>query len=59
MGFENKIAARHLRSVRGRRQAVLTTAIAVVGVALGVAVLVIVLSVMNGGPKEEIRLLPE
>ncbi|MCZ6635685.1 MAG: ABC transporter permease [bacterium] len=48
MGFENKIAARHLRSVRGRRQAVLTTAIAVVGVALGVAVLVIVLSVMNG-----------
>jgi len=48
MGFENKIAVRHLRSVRGRRQAVLTTAIAVVGVALGVAALVIVLSVMNG-----------
>ena len=48
MGFENKIVVRHLRSVRGRRQAVLTTAIAVVGVALGVAALVIVLSVMNG-----------
>jgi len=48
MKFEYLVAARHLRSMRGRARISFTMAIAAAGVALGVASLVIVLSVMNG-----------
>ena len=48
MTYESLIARRYLRSIRGRGRISATAGIAVVGVALGVAALVIVLSVMNG-----------
>ena len=48
MTYESLIARRYLRSVRRRDRISLTAWIAVGGVALGVAALVIVLSVMNG-----------
>lgn len=48
MGFELQIARRHLRAIRRRRRARFTALIAVLGVGIGVAALVIVLSVMNG-----------
>ncbi len=48
MSYEFLIARRHLRSMRGRKRVSFTATIAVVGVAIGVAALVIVLSVMNG-----------
>ena len=48
MSYEFLIARRHLRSMRGRKRVSFTAIIAVVGVAIGVAALVIVLSVMNG-----------
>ncbi len=48
MSYETLIASRYLRSVRRRGRISVTAGIAVVGVALGVAALVIVLSVMNG-----------
>lgn len=51
MRFECSIAGRHLRSMRGRARISFTMTIAGVGVALGVAALVIVLSVMNGYSK--------
>ena len=46
MGYESLIIRRHLRSMR--RRVVVTAAIGIVGVGLGVAALVITLSVMNG-----------
>ena len=46
--FELLVAGRHLRAMRGRRQISVTALIAVSGVAIGVAALVIVLSVFNG-----------
>jgi lipoprotein-releasing system permease protein len=48
MGFEMFVALRHLKSIRSRRRVVITTLIGIVGVGLGVAALVITLSVMNG-----------
>ena len=48
MSYEFMIARRHLRSMRGRKRVSFTALIAVVGVGIGVAALVIVLSVMNG-----------
>ncbi len=48
MSYELLIARRHLRSMRGRKRVSFTAVIAVAGVAIGVAALVIVLSVMNG-----------
>jgi lipoprotein-releasing system permease protein len=48
MGFESFVAWRHLKSIRSRRRVVITTLIGIVGVGLGVAALVITLSVMNG-----------
>lgn len=48
MTYEILIARRYLRSIRGRGRISVTAGIAVFGVALGVAALVIVLSVMNG-----------
>ena len=48
MGYEWIIAKRHLGAIGRRRRVVLTTAIAIVGVGLGVGALVITLSVMNG-----------
>ena len=48
MGFENFVALRHLKSIRSRKRVVVTTLIGIVGVGLGVAALVITLSVMNG-----------
>jgi lipoprotein-releasing system permease protein len=48
MGFESFVALRHLKSIRSRRRVVITTLIGIVGVGLGVAALVITLSVMNG-----------
>jgi lipoprotein-releasing system permease protein len=48
MGYEWTIAKRHLGAIGRRRRVVLTTAIAILGVGLGVSALVITLSVMNG-----------
>ena len=48
MGFEYTIARRHLRAMRRRKRVSFTALIAVIGVGIGVAALVIVLSVMNG-----------
>jgi lipoprotein-releasing system permease protein len=48
MQYEFMIARRHLRSMRQRRRVSFTAVVAVTGVALGVAALVIVLSVSNG-----------
>jgi len=48
LSFENFVALRHLKSIRSRRRVVITTLIGIVGVGLGVAALVITLSVMNG-----------
>jgi len=48
MGYESYIARRHLRSMRKERQVSFTATIAIVGVTIGVAALVIVLSVFNG-----------
>jgi len=48
MTYESFVARRHLRSMRRRRRVSITSLIAACGVAIGVAALVIVLSVMNG-----------
>ena len=48
MGYELFIARRHLRAMRAQRQVSLTATIAIAGVTIGVAALVIVLSVFNG-----------
>ncbi|MBT3606607.1 MAG: ABC transporter permease [Candidatus Latescibacteria bacterium] len=48
MSFETFVALRHLKSIRSRRRVIITTLIGIIGVGLGVAALVITLSVMNG-----------
>jgi len=48
MGYTSFIAKRHLRSMRRQRQVSFTATIAIAGVTIGVAALVIVLSVFNG-----------
>ena len=48
MAFESFVAWRHLQSIRSRHRVVVSTVIGIVGVGLGVAALVITLSVMNG-----------
>ena len=48
MGFERMISGRHLRSVARHRRSSYASTVAVAGVGLGVAALVVVLSVMNG-----------
>ena len=48
MTYESFVARRHLRSMRRRKRVSVTSLIAACGVAIGVAALVIVLSVMNG-----------
>ncbi|MBT3606608.1 MAG: ABC transporter permease, partial [Candidatus Latescibacteria bacterium] len=48
MGYELFVSRRYLSALRGRGQTSFTTLIAVTGVTLGVAALVIVLSVFNG-----------
>ncbi|MDP6775941.1 MAG: ABC transporter permease [Candidatus Latescibacteria bacterium] len=48
MSYEVMIARRHLRSMRKRRRVSFTAVIGALGVAIGVAALAIVLSVMNG-----------
>ena len=48
MGYEFFIARRHLRSMRRQKSVSLTTTIAIAGVTIGVAALIIVLSVFNG-----------
>ena len=48
MGFEWYVARRHLLSMRHQKQVSMTALIAVFGVGIGVAALVIVLSVFNG-----------
>ncbi len=46
--LERRIALRYLRGIRGTRSASLQTSIAIGGIALGVAALIVVLGVMNG-----------
>ncbi len=46
--FERKIAARYLRARRGERFVSVIAIFSLVGIALGVATLIIVMSVMNG-----------
>lgn len=48
MGYEQFVSRRYLSALRGRGQTSFTTMIAVLGVTVGVAALVIVLSVFNG-----------
>ena len=48
MKVESFIAKRFVRSIRKRRRVSITSRIATVGIGLGVAALIIVLSVMNG-----------
>jgi lipoprotein-releasing system permease protein len=48
MKFETFISKRYIRSIRKRRRVSVTSRIASVGIGLGVASLIIVLSVMNG-----------
>lgn len=48
MSFENDIARRHVQALRKRRRVAMTSRIASVGIGLGVASLIVVLSVMNG-----------
>ncbi|MCP4294987.1 MAG: FtsX-like permease family protein [Proteobacteria bacterium] len=52
MGFETFIAGRYLRSPRKDRSISVITKISILGVSLGVAALIIVLSVMNGFEKD-------
>lgn len=46
--LERRIALRYLRGIRGTRSASLQTTIAIGGIAVGVAALIVVLGVMNG-----------
>jgi lipoprotein-releasing system permease protein len=48
MSVETFIAKRHVQAIRKRRRGALTSKIASVGIGLGVASLIVVLSVMNG-----------
>ena len=50
--FERKIAARYLRARRGERFVSVIAMFSLVGIALGVATLIIVMSVMNGFRQE-------
>ncbi len=50
--FERKIAARYLRARRGERFVSVIAIFSLVGIALGVATLIIVMSVMNGFRQE-------
>lgn len=52
LGFEAFIASRYLRSPRKDRSISVITKISILGVALGVATLIVVLSVMNGFEKD-------
>jgi lipoprotein-releasing system permease protein len=51
-GFERKVAARYLRARRGERFVSVIAIFSLVGIALGVATLIIVMSVMNGFRQE-------
>ena len=48
LAFERMVAARYLRARRGERFVSIIAGISLVGIALGVATLIIVMSVMNG-----------
>jgi lipoprotein-releasing system permease protein len=50
--FERAVAARYLRSRRGERFVSVIAAFSLIGIALGVATLIIVMSVMNGFRQE-------
>jgi lipoprotein-releasing system permease protein len=50
--FERKVAARYLRARKGERFASVIAIFSLVGIALGVATLIIVMSVMNGFRQE-------
>jgi lipoprotein-releasing system permease protein len=50
--FERKVAARYLRARRGERFVSIIAIFSLVGIALGVATLIIVMSVMNGFRQE-------
>ncbi|HQT63219.1 MAG: multidrug ABC transporter substrate-binding protein [Acidocella sp. 20-57-95] len=50
--FERKVAARYLRARRGERFVSVIAVFSLVGIALGVATLIIVMSVMNGFRQE-------
>jgi lipoprotein-releasing system permease protein len=50
--FERKIAARYLRARRGERFVSIIAIFSLIGIALGVATLIIVMSVMNGFRQE-------
>lgn len=52
MSYELLIGRRYLRSSRGNRFVSFISIISMVGVAIGVAVLIVVLSVMNGFEQE-------
>ncbi len=52
MKYESLIGRRYLRSSRGNRFVSFISTIAMAGVAIGVAVLIVVLSVMNGAERE-------
>ena len=52
MRFETFVASRYLRSPRTDRSISIITKISITGVALGVAALIVVLSVMNGFEKD-------
>jgi lipoprotein-releasing system permease protein len=51
-GFERMVAARYLRARRGERFVSVIAGFSLVGIALGVATLIIVMSVMNGFRQE-------
>ena len=51
-GFERMVAARYLRARRGERFVSVIAGFSLVGIALGVATLIIVMSVMNGFREE-------
>jgi len=50
--FERKIAARYLRARRGERFVSIIAIFSLIGIAMGVATLIIVMSVMNGFRQE-------
>ena len=50
--FERAVAARYLRARRGERFVSVIAAFSLIGIALGVATLIIVMSVMNGFRQE-------
>src|SRR5580700_6581499 len=58
MGYEWLIGTRYLRSTRGRGFLSFISVVSAAGLAIGVAVLIVVLSVMNGFERElRIRIL--